>query len=426
MNLLKKRKKGDLLFKKKGFELLENTANGGARYMTAALDTKKDYLDVVRRLAKELEATAAERDKKGGTAKSERDLIRQSGLLALISPEALGGLGENWKTILQLTREIAKVDGSVAHLFGYHFLCLKSVHLYGSPEQAEKYEKETVDNNLFWGNAFNPRDENAVVKKVGNQWVVNGKKSFCSGAKDSDRLLISARNPEKATPFIAAIPTNRRGIVVRDDWDSFGQRQTDSGTVVFQNVLVKKDEVLDFYEQETKNFFPTIRTHTAQSILTHVLLGVAEGAFETAKAYTKTYTRPWITSGAETAAGDPYNLHHYGELYVGLEAAAALSDRAAESLQEAWNKERAITEQERGECGMAIAAAKVVTAKTALEVTSRVFEVMGARATAGQYCYDRFWRNVRTHTLHDPIDYKIRDIGNWVLNGQWPEITPYS
>ncbi len=91
-----------------------------------------------------------------------------------------------------------------------------------------------------------------------------------------------------------------------------------------------------------------------------------------------------------------------------------------------WDKERAITEQERGECGITVAAAKVITAKTALEVTSRVFEMMGARATAGQYRYDRFWRNVRTHTLHDPIDYKIRDIGNWVLNGQLPEITPYS
>jgi alkylation response protein AidB-like acyl-CoA dehydrogenase len=394
--------------------------------MTAALDIKEDYLDVVRDLAKEFEETAVERDKRGGTAKTERDLIRQSGLLALITSKSSGGYGENWKTVLQLTREIAKVDGSMAHLFGYHFLCLRSVHLYGSPEQAAKYEKETVEQNLFWGNAFNPRDENAVVKKVGNQWLLNGKKSFCSGAKDSDRLLISAKNPEKETPFIAVIPTNRTGMVIESDWDSFGQRQTDSGTVIFQNVLIEKDEVLDFYEQEPKDFYPTIRTHTAQSILTHVLLGVAEGAFKAAKDYTKTITRPWITSGAESAVSDPYNLHHYGELFVQLNAAAALADRAAESLQDAWNKERAITEGERGECGITVAAAKVITAKTALEVTNRVFEVMGARATAGKYRYDRFWRNVRTHTLHDPIDYKIRDIGNWVLNDQLPEITPYS
>lgn len=395
-------------------------------YMATALNIKSGYSEIVHQLIQELEATAVERDKKGGTAKAERDLIRQSGLLSLITPKSLGGYGENWKTILQFTREIAKVDGSIAHLFGYHFLCLKSVHLYGSPEQAAKFEKETAESNLFWGNAFNPRDENAVVNQVGNQWVVNGKKSFCSGAKDSDRLLISAKNPEKETPFIAVIPTNRRGIVVKDDWDSFGQRQTDSGTVIFQNVIIEKDEVLDFYEKEQNSLFPTIRTHTAQSILTHVLLGVAEGAFEAAKSYTKTITRPWLTSGAETADRDPYNLHHYGEFFVQLTAASALADRAAESLQEAWDKERAINEQERGECGITIATAKVITAKTALEVTSRMFEVMGARATAGKYRFDRFWRNVRTHTLHDPIDYKIRDIGNWVLNEQLPEITPYS
>ncbi len=49
----------------------------------------------------------------------------------------------------------------------------------------------------------------------------------------------------------------------------------------------------------------------------------------------KPYTRPWITSDAETAASDPYNLHHYGELYVQLKAAAALAKSAAELLQEA-------------------------------------------------------------------------------------------
>ena len=36
---------------------------------------------------------------------------------------------------------------------------------------------------------------------------------------------------------------------------------------------------------------------------------------------------------------------------------------------------------------------------------------------------DRFWRNIRTHTLHDPIEYKIRDLGNWALNDQLPEIS---
>src|SRR6476660_5333729 len=131
----------------------------------AAKDIKKDYLEIAHSLAKEFAKTAIERDKQGGTAKVERDLIRKSGLLSLIIPKSLGGYGENWKTVFQITRELAKVDGSMAHLFGYHFLCLTSVHLYGSPEQKEKLYREAAENEYFWGNAFNPRDENLTVSK---------------------------------------------------------------------------------------------------------------------------------------------------------------------------------------------------------------------------------------------------------------------
>ncbi len=57
------------------------------------------------------------------------------------------------------------------------------------------------------------------------------------------------------------------------------------------------------------------------------------------------------------------------------------------------------------------------SSRTALDVTSRIFELMGARATATSYGFDRFWRNIRTHTLHDPVFYKAREVGNYALNG---------
>lgn len=51
---------------------------------------------------------------------------------------------------------------------------------------------------------------------------------------------------------------------------------------------------------------------------------------------------------------------------------------------------------------------------------------MGARATATKYGFDRFWRNVRVHTLHDSLDYKLKDVGQWVLTGEVPEPSIYS
>lgn len=41
------------------------------------------------------------------------------------------------------------------------------------------------------------------------------------------------------------------------------------------------------------------------------------------------------------------------------------------------------------------------------------------RATT-RYGYDRYWRYLRTFTLHDPVDYKLQDVGDWLLNDILP------
>lgn len=388
--------------------------------------TKRTLQDIVASLIEEFSKTASERDKLGGTAKKERDLIRHSGLLRLTIPNEYGGYGENWSTILHITREIAKVDSSLAHLFGYHFLCLSSVELYGTAEQVAHFTKETAENDYFWGNAFNPLDMHVTAEKTANGWVINGNKSFCSGASDSDRLLISAQKDDGLGVLIAVIPSTREGITISNDWDSFGQRQTDSGSVEFDNVQVNDTEVLDAFQADDNNVFATVRTHIAQSILIHVLLGTAEGAFEVAKNYTKTQTRPWVTSHVASAIEDPYHIHHYGELFVKLKAADALVQISNDVLEQTWALKQAITLEQRGECSIAVATTKLQVVQTALDVTSRIFQMMGARSTSAKYNFDRYWRNVRTHTLHDPIDYKIRDVGQYTLNNQYPEISAYS
>lgn len=62
----------------------------------------------------------------------------------------------------------------------------------------------------------------------------------------------------------------------------------------------------------------------------------------------------------------------------------------------------------------------------ALEVTSRIFEVTGARSTTAALGLDRHWGNVRTHTLHDPVADKRREVGAFLLRDEIPEPTWYS
>src|SRR5580698_4662354 len=386
---------------------------------------RQHAFEIADQLAAAFAQTAVERDKRGGTAKTERDLLRASGLLNVTIPADLGGWGMEWPDTMKLIRVFARVDSSMAHLFGFQHLTLASVSLYGSRAQTEELFSETVRNKWFWGNALNPLDKRTSLTPKNGGSLINGRKSFCSGAIDSDMLIVSAIRSIDEKFMVAAIPSSRSGIRILDDWDAMGQRQTDSGTVEFCDVAAGKEEFLTT-PGPLGTTRASLRSCIAQLILSNIFLGIAEGALEESRNYTLAQTRPWIASTAQSATADPYILANYGNFFINLQAAQALTDVAGESLQRAWESGDAITENQRGKCALDVATSKVITNNAGLQITSRMFEVMGARAAAGPARIDRFWRNLRTHTLHDPVDYKIRELGDWVLNHQLPKPSFYS
>jgi alkylation response protein AidB-like acyl-CoA dehydrogenase len=164
----------------------------------------------------------------------------------------------------------------------------------------------------------------------------------------------------------------------------------------------------------------------AQLIMANLYLGIAGGAFDCARDYTREQSRPWFASGVDAAGDDPYIQHRYGQLWLLLRPAQVLADHAAHELERAFNKGALLGARERGEVAVAVAEAKALAHRAGIEISSQMFELTGARATSASLGYDRFWRNVRVHTLHDPIDYKLRDLGRYVLDGSVPEPTAYS
>jgi alkylation response protein AidB-like acyl-CoA dehydrogenase len=204
-----------------------------------------------------------------------------------------------------------------------------------------------------------------------------------------------------------------------------GQRQTDSGSVTFENFIIHPGEILrspgPFGSPRA-----SLRPCVAQLVFANVYLGIAMGGLAEAKKYTRSTTRPWLTSGVASASEDPYVLRHYGEMWSQLQAAIAVTDLAAESLQCAWDEGNTLDDAGRGQAALSIATAKVVTTRAGLDAVNRMFEVMGSRATAASTRLDRYWRNLRTYTLHDPVDYKLKELGDWALNDEFPTPTFYS
>lgn len=385
--------------------------------------TLADVDAVIDVLAARFAETAAERDTLGGTPKAQRDDLRASGLLTLNIPEALGGLGGNWERVMQAVRRLARVDSSVAHLFAFHHLMLATVQLFGQPEQWEPWLRHTARHDWFWGNALNPLDRRAVCQPREGWIELSGAKSFCSGAFDSEMLIVSGYLEEQL--LVAAVPTARSGIHIIQDWDNMGQRQTDSGSIHFERLRIEHSEVLSDPGPLT-TALSSMRPLIAQLILTNIYIGIAEGAYEDALRYTQQEARPWMTAHVERAVDDPYVLFHFGEFHVALEGLRLLGDRAGQSLAQALDQGEQLSAETRGRVAVEITTAKVAATRAGLDICNRLFDVTGARSTHAELGLDRHWRNLRTHTLHDPIQYKLKELGEWVLKGHLPQPSFYS
>ena len=390
-----------------------------------ASTTEPDAIGIATALAARLAETANARDQAGGHAAQEREWIRDSGLLTLSIPVEFGGQGASWPLVYQVIRILARADSALAHVFGFHHLQLAGLHLYGNAQQQRRLLTLTVEQRLFWGNALNPLDKRVTAIDTDDGFVLDGIKSFSSGSVGSDWLTVSAWHAPTQTALIAALPTRQSGITVQPDWDAFGQRQTDSGNVHFDQVALPADLVLQAPAQAA-TAQATVRSQIAQLIMTNLYLGIAEGAFEAARSYTSEQAKAWFASGVAEAADDPLVQHRYGQLWLLLRPAQVLADVAAQELDSVYRKGPLITAHERGLLAVAVAEAKCLAHKAGIEISSQLFELTGARSTSARYGYDRYWRNVRVHTLHDPIDYKLRDLGRYALSGTVPEPTAYS
>lgn len=377
-------------------------------------------------LAAALRKDAAARDAAGANPVAEVELLRESGLLRLLIPTEHGGTGAGWLAANTVTRIVSAADANVGHLLGYHYLQLWRGELFDQPSLIERLHRDTAAHNWFWAGVSNPLDAALELTPAGDGFVLNGRKTFATGAAVADRLVVSATRTDTGEKLTFVLDARAPGIHYLNDWDNIGQRLTASGGVVFTDVVLPADDVLGVNPETELIPRLSLAAIGFQLFLAQIYVGLAEGALTEAAEYTRNSTRAWFRSGVDTATDDPHIVAGYGELVAAVRAAGALTDVAAAALGAAFDQGADLSEVERSDAAIAISAAKVMATRVANETTSKVFEFTGARATATKYGFDRFWRNARTLTLHDPVVYKAAEVGAHFLTGERPPYTGYT
>ena len=217
------------------------------------------------------------------------------------------------------------------------------------------------------------------------------------------------------------VPMHQPGVTVHDDWDGFGQRTTGTGTLIFDEARVDPRDVGSFDER--------IRYQTPlyQWILLVVQAGIAVAVERDIAEAVRNRTRNYSHSSAALAKDDPNIQSVVGEISTIAYTARALTRGVAEALQRASETGMAERDSEEDREANLVAEirseqAQVMLSELVPRSATLLFDALGASATSTGCALDRHWRNSRTVASHNPVIFKQRAIGDWVLNGAPPPV----
>lgn len=393
---------------------------------TASSTELERWRGVAERVAEELGRDALERDRRGEDPTVELDLLRESGLVNLLDPAEFGGGGGHWESAFLAVRVIARTDASIAQLLAYHYINSSNIGFAAPPAEQEQWHRRTVEGRWIWGDSVNPVDPDLRLTAEGDGFRLDGLKRFSTGASAGDIVLAAGLvvgGERDGQVLFVALDHDRDGIRYLGDWDALGQRLSASGSVRFDSVRVAAADVVGALGEEP---FSTLITPGIQLSFGNLYLGIAEGALARGVELVQARPRAWFLSSAERYRDDPFVQRVVGEFASRIAAVEALADRIGRSFDEVVDRGAGVTAEVRGALEIEVAKLKVVATELGTEVASRIFEVTGSSSAKSSVGLDLFWRNVRTHSLHDPLDYKKLEVGAWVLNGELQPISLYT
>jgi len=374
-------------------------------------------IESVRELAREKFAPRAAYYDQTATFPAEdfEDLF-QAGLLApVISPE-YGGLGlgpyrGDVHTLWMMTKEIAKVDLSLARCWEGHVNSLVLLDGMATPEQKSRWFKDVVERGhkwVAWSGEPQARAPGEMMRfgtnvtKVDGGYVVDGTKVFSTSAGGAQWaiLLVNTAGPGGVRHTTASLDTqllmacDLSDPTVRTDsswWDPIGMRATVSYLVHFERTFIPDQDLIGYPGQYLKEGWQTcFIPHYAATFL-----GAAEAAYD--------YAFEYITSQQKTE--DPYVQHHIGQMSVDIETAHLWLKHVAQ-LWEAGKYQEAQVAGSR---------ARHVVEHLAEATVKHCIRACGARCLNRPSVLERIYRDLSFYVRHDNDDHILAMIGKSVL-----------
>ena len=400
------------------------------------LATGADARAAAELFAAEISDGVIERDRAGAERIPAPELAAfdASGLLGITVPAADGGSGLGPAVLAEVVATIAAVDPAIAQGPQAHYLMSDVLAVLGNREQRGRLFGEVLQGRRI-ANALAERGgshaQDLKTRLAGAHGAdgepdapgrgavtLSGRKYYATGALTATWIAVSALDDEDRLVLVF-VERDAPGVSLARDWDVMGQRATVSGSLSLDRVQVDPGLVLPYWQA-----FQTPQQLGARAQLYHAAIevGIARGALEDARWFVTSKARPFFEAvrggWATNAAEDPHTIHRFGRMATQVAAAESLLAAAAATLEQVGLVPADAEQAARG--SVAVAQAKAYAGEIAVSVASELFSLSGASAADERYDLSRHWRNARTHSSHDPADWKYHHAGAYLLSGTLP------
>lgn len=342
---------------------------------------------------KELAPIAEEIDKTGEFPQEIKDKMAKLGFYGIKFPKEVGGAGADVRSYVIVMEEIARKCG-VASIYVSSSNSLGGTPIlnFGTPEQKEKYLRPLITGECCIAFGLTEpgagSDSGAMTTTAdldGDYYVLNGRKTFITGAPLSKYMVTFAKTDIKAgTRGISAffVDLSLPGISFGKPEDKMGMKGCATSDVIFENVRVHKSEMLG---ELNKGFAMAMKTLDVGRVgVASQAIGIAQGAMDEAVKYAKErkqFGRPIAQFQAIAFM--------LAEMETKLNAAKLLVYDAAYKMD---------TKQPSTK---AAAMAKYYAAEAACEIVSKALQIHGGYGYMRDYPIERMYRDVRVLPLYE-------------------------
>ena len=319
--------------------------------------------------------------------------LGEMGLMGIPFPAEYGGAGLDALSYAIAVEELARVDGGAGVILSAHVsLGSWPIFAYGTEEQKRKYLVPLAKGEKIGafgltepnaGSDAGGTETTAVLK--GDHYVLNGGKIFITNAPKADTYVVFAvTTPDIGTRGISAFIVEKgwKGFYFGDHYDKMGIRSSSTAELIFDNVEVPRENLLG---KEGDGFKIAMSTLDGGRIgIAAQALGIAQGAYDAAVAYSKERIQFGKPIGFQQAIS-----FKIADMATKLRCARFLVYSAAE------------LKEEHAPYGMESAMAKMYASDIALEVTNDALQIHGGAGFMKGMEVERAYRDAKITTIYE-------------------------